>query len=144
MAEKISDERLNELLEATNAFSGLIGSADATGLAAALTELAALRAAQANAEPVAWLLSKADGEERLSGFSITDGDRSLGWHDRPLYLHPAPLQVTEEMVEREWMRLLEKDDRTSPEDHPYMALITRAELATAITAALGAKPEVKP
>lgn len=32
-------------------------------------------------------------------------------------------------IEEWWRDLCEKDDRTSPAEYPYMALITRAELA---------------
>lgn len=35
--------------------------------------------------PVAWLLNHPHHGERLSQAAITDGDRSLGWVDTPLY-----------------------------------------------------------
>lgn len=39
------------------------------------------------------------------------------------------------LVDQEWQALLEKDDRTSPEEYPDMALITRTELAGAMSEA---------
>jgi len=33
------------------------------------------------------------------------------------------------VIEEAWIELLEKDDRTSPEDCPEMCLITKEELA---------------
>lgn len=38
-------------------------------------------------------------------------------------------------VEKEWQDLLEKDDRTSPEEYPDMALITFEEFRDAMLAA---------
>lgn len=45
---------------------------------------------------------------------------------------PGPLQV---MGDNEWQALLDKDDRSSPADHPEMVLITRAELGAAMSEA---------
>jgi hypothetical protein len=36
------------------------------------------------------------------------------------------------LVDQEWQTLLDKDDRTSPEEHPEMCLLTRTELAWAM------------
>lgn len=44
-------------------------------------------------------------------------------------------------IEDAWADLLEKDDRTSPADHPDMCLITREELASYM---LAASPSVRP
>ncbi len=41
---------------------------------------------------------------------------------------PAPRPTLEEVLRDAWNDLLEKDDRTSPEDTPEMALITFEEL----------------
>ena len=35
----------------------------------------------------------------------------------------------EQTIDEAWTELLEKDDRTSPEDYPEMCLITKEELA---------------
>lgn len=40
------------------------------------------------------------------------------------------------IVDREWQSLLDKDDRTSPEEYPDMCLITREELHGVVNAAL--------
>lgn len=45
---------------------------------------------------------------------------------------PGPF---ENLVTQEWNVLLEKDDRTSPEEYPDMCLIDRRELACAMTEA---------
>jgi hypothetical protein len=66
--------------------------------------------------------------------------------------HPSLRDVTEAEVEASafadeaWRDLLEKDDRTSPEDYPDMALITHDELASIIftAAATGRSPSVEP
>ena len=42
---------------------------------------------------------------------------------------PGPLKI---IGDNEWRALLDKDDRTSPEEYPEMALITRAELGGAM------------
>jgi hypothetical protein len=49
---------------------------------------------------------------------------------------PAP--TSREAVERLWLDLLEKDDRTSPPEYPDMALITKDELGAALRVALEA------
>lgn len=46
---------------------------------------AAWNTRHAGAAPIAWLLNHPDHGERLSQSAITDGDRSLGWVDMPLY-----------------------------------------------------------
>lgn len=48
------------------------------------------------------------------------------------------------LVESEWQTLLAKDDRTSPEEYPEMLLITRSELAGAMSEAWFLANEVDP
>jgi len=53
--------------------------------------------------------------------------------------------VTSKLIEEAWQSLLDKDDRTSPEEYPEMCLITRGELAEILDAALAeaaAPPQV--
>ena len=45
-------------------------------------------------------------------------------------------ELREKAVEDEWQGLLDKDDRTSPEEYPDMCLITRDELAEMFDAVL--------
>ncbi|WP_062233094.1 hypothetical protein [Aureimonas sp. N4] len=52
----------------------------------------------------------------------------------------APVTVPAEVLDRCWEDLVEKDDRTSPEDYPDHALITRDELAGYL--ALAARPAI--
>jgi len=52
--------------------------------------------------------------------------------------------VGETVLDEEWQRLLEKDDRTSPEDCPDMCLISKQELWEAMSAALAKASAVQP
>ena len=45
---------------------------------------------------------------------------------------PEPFAL---LVDAEWQTLLEKDDRTSPAEYPEMCLLTRTELAGAMSEA---------
>jgi hypothetical protein len=48
---------------------------------------------------------------------------------------PDTAGLVETHINRLWMELLEKDDRTSPEEYPEMVLITYDEFALAIRSA---------
>lgn len=51
--------------------------------------------------------------------------------------HPKPTkEAVERVTEAEWQKLLDKDDRTSPEEYPDMCLITRDEIVSIIEGAL--------
>jgi hypothetical protein len=64
------------------------------------------------------------------------------------FVERAPAQGTAESwpddaaVEREWQALLDKDDRTSPEEYPEMVLITREEVAALLASTPPAKDEI--
>lgn len=47
-------------------------------------------------------------------------------------------------LEAVWQAIVEKDDRTSPEEYPDMALISLGELEEAISAYLAALPQAEP
>jgi len=90
-------------------------------------------------EPVGWvtaeiLAAMKRGERVVPGWKYS-ADFCI-----PLYAnHEARgdgVRVTDEVVDREWDRLCEKDDRSSPVEYPDMALITRDELAEAMRTAL--------
>lgn len=54
---------------------------------------------------------------------------------------PAQDPDIDGLVDELWQDLLERDDRTSPEEHPDMALITRDELRAALAAYEASKDE---
>lgn len=54
-------------------------------------------------KPDAWIFRHPQFSEVLSFHAITDGDRSLGWLDTPLYSHPPAREaVDDELTEEEW------------------------------------------
>jgi hypothetical protein len=57
---------------------------------------------------------------------------------------PAPDVSGEELLARCWSVLVEKDDRTSPEEYPEMCLITREELGDFLRKAAPAEQERLP
>ena len=59
---------------------------------------------------------------------LTHGHTAEIWSAMLAAAPPPPVQQGE-AVANLWQELLDKDDRTSPEDYPDMALITREELA---------------
>lgn len=62
-------------------------------------------------------------------------DKSQGL-TRPMGLDPnRPKGPLETLADHEWQMLLDKDDRTSPEEYPDMALIDRAEFGGVMTEA---------
>ncbi len=61
--------------------------------------------------------------------------RSLSEH---LELDPANPRSLTSRISEAWQDLLDKDDRTSPDDYPEMCLITRDELANYMASSCGA------
>lgn len=95
------------------------------------------------AEPVAWMIRKSGGDlggiVTKEGKRLTEDERQRGWAETPLYAHPPQSREPSLTIADAWQDLVDKSDRTSPEEYPDMALITRDELADYMSAAAPSK-----
>jgi len=72
------------------------------------------------------LLRERDGQEREGEVHLSDAEAA---RIRDALASRCASPGAAEAVEAAWQDLIEKDDRTSPEEYPDMALITRGDLA---------------
>jgi hypothetical protein len=86
LLEKVNVDELAQIIRRVDGNHSLGAGELAEAILAALSP--PIKAGEA--VPVAWILNHPHHGERLSQAPITDGDRSLGWVDTPLYASPQP------------------------------------------------------